>query len=256
MRVSKLTHVAHGVIATLARQTLGVRLAALHAALAEVIAMHRPDAIAVEQAFVAKDPSAALKLGHARAVALLAAAEAGLEIAEYAPNHIKKSVVGVGHASKEQVQAMVRRLLPTARSKQPMRPTRWPAPSRMRILRARNARIAAAGWRYDRQTHRPRRFRRRRSRHPRCRRRRLSGALPVIDAVASWRRARCQPRNRNQSVSEDAIRLYGFSSAEEREWFRLLQTVQNVGARVALSLLARAVARANSNARLRWATRR
>jgi crossover junction endodeoxyribonuclease RuvC len=68
--------------------------------------------MAVEQAFVARDPSAALKLGHARAIALLAAAEAGLEIAEYAPNHIKKSVVGVGHAGKDQVEAMVRRLLP------------------------------------------------------------------------------------------------------------------------------------------------
>ncbi len=59
-----------------------------------------------------KDPSAALKLGHARAVALLAAAQAGLEIAEYSPNHIKKSVVGAGHAGKEQVQSMVNRLLP------------------------------------------------------------------------------------------------------------------------------------------------
>ena len=72
----------------------------------------RPTAIAVEQAFVARDPSAALKLGHARAVALLAAAQAGLEIAEYAPNHIKKCVVGAGHAGKEQVQFMVKRLLP------------------------------------------------------------------------------------------------------------------------------------------------
>ena len=66
----------------------------------------------MEQAFVAKDPSAALKLGHARAVALLAAAQAGLEIAEYSPNHIKKSVVGAGHAGKDQVQFMVKRLLP------------------------------------------------------------------------------------------------------------------------------------------------
>ena len=77
-----------------------------------VIAEHAPQAVAVEQAFVARDAQAALKLGHARAVALLAAAEAGLAVAEYAPNHIKKSVVGVGHASKDQVQAMVRRLLP------------------------------------------------------------------------------------------------------------------------------------------------
>jgi crossover junction endodeoxyribonuclease RuvC len=84
----------------------------LHRVLAGVIAQHRPAAIAVEQAFVHRDPSAALKLGQARAMALLAAAQAGLEIAEYAPNHIKKSVVGAGHAGKEQVQAMVRRLLP------------------------------------------------------------------------------------------------------------------------------------------------
>ncbi len=72
----------------------------------------------MEQAFVARDPAAALKLGHARAVALLAAAQAGLEIAEYAPNRIKKCVVGVGHAQKEQVQAMVRRLLPSCRVEQ------------------------------------------------------------------------------------------------------------------------------------------
>ena len=109
---SKLIHVAHGVIATRAGDELGLRLMKLHGEIARLIAELHPDAIAVEQAFVHKDPSAALKLGHARAVALLAAAQAGLAIAEYAPNHIKKSVVGVGHAGKEQVQAMVRRLLP------------------------------------------------------------------------------------------------------------------------------------------------
>ena len=87
-------------------------------ALTAVIVEWRPAAVAVEQAFVHKDPSAALKIGHARAVALLAAAQAGLEIAEYTPNHIKKSVVGVGHAGKEQVQAMVKRLLPACRVEQ------------------------------------------------------------------------------------------------------------------------------------------
>jgi crossover junction endodeoxyribonuclease RuvC len=115
---SRLEHIAHGVIVTRIADGLGGRLLALHTTLVEVIAAQRPVAIAVEQAFVAKDPSAALKIGHARAVALLAAAQAGLEIAEYAPNHIKKSVVGVGHAQKEQVQAMVRRLLPTSRVEQ------------------------------------------------------------------------------------------------------------------------------------------
>jgi crossover junction endodeoxyribonuclease RuvC len=109
---TKLTHVAHGVIITKPSETLGLRLLALHTEVCRIIDCYQPGAIAVEQAFVAKDPSAALKLGHARAVALLAAAQAGLDIAEYAPNHIKKSVVGVGHAAKEQVQAMVKRLLP------------------------------------------------------------------------------------------------------------------------------------------------
>ena len=111
---SRLNHVAHGVIATRAADGLGLRLMALHRALQIMIAEQKPSVIAVEQAFVAKDPSAALKIGHARAIALLAGAQAGLEIAEYAPNHIKKSVVGVGHAQKEQVQAMVRRLLPSS----------------------------------------------------------------------------------------------------------------------------------------------
>jgi crossover junction endodeoxyribonuclease RuvC len=109
---TKLTHVAHGVIVTKPAEILGLRLLVLHTEVARIIDTYQPQAIAVEQAFVAKDPSAALKLGHARAVALLAAAQAGLDIAEYAPNHIKKSVVGVGHAAKEQVQAMVKRLLP------------------------------------------------------------------------------------------------------------------------------------------------
>ena len=109
---SRLTHIAHGVIATKPALGLGLRLMELHRVLALVIAEHGPNAIAVEQAFVAKDPNAALKIGHARAVALLAAAQAGLEIAEYAPNQIKKCVVGAGHAGKEQVQFMVKRLLP------------------------------------------------------------------------------------------------------------------------------------------------
>jgi len=112
---SRLSHIANGTLATSAAMSLGARLAALHEGLNAVIAEHAPDAAAIEQAFVAKDPAAALKLGHARAVALLAAAQAGLEIAEYAPNHVKKSVVGSGHAAKEQIQAMVARLLPGVR---------------------------------------------------------------------------------------------------------------------------------------------
>jgi len=115
---TRLSHIEHGVIATKPALGLGLRLLALHRELTAVIARLVPQAIAVEQAFVARDPSAALKLGHARAVALLAAAEAGLEIAEYSPNHIKKCVVGAGHAGKEQVQFMVKRLLPACGVKQ------------------------------------------------------------------------------------------------------------------------------------------
>jgi len=112
---TRLSHVAHGVLTSSAKDDLGARLMTLHIALGEIIAAHVPQSAAVEQAFVAKDPLAALKLGHARAIALLAAAQAGLAIAEYAPNQIKKCVVGTGHAGKEQVQFMVRRLLPAAR---------------------------------------------------------------------------------------------------------------------------------------------
>jgi crossover junction endodeoxyribonuclease RuvC len=114
MSGTRLSHVAHGVLITDPKSGLGPRLMALFESLSEIVARLEPQAIAIEMAFVHKDPSAALKLGQARAVALLAGARAGLEIAEYAPNHVKKCVVGAGHAGKEQVQAMVRRLLPTS----------------------------------------------------------------------------------------------------------------------------------------------
>ena len=112
---TRLCHIEHGTIATRSGTELSQRLMILHRELSAVMARLAPHALAVEQAFVARDPSAALKIGHARAVALLAGAEAGLEIAEYSPNQIKKCVVGAGHAGKEQVQFMVRHLLPTSR---------------------------------------------------------------------------------------------------------------------------------------------
>src|SRR6201985_1634163 len=87
---TRLSHIEHGVIATKSSAGLGLRLMTLHRELSAVIVRLAPQAIAVELAFVARDPSAALKLGHARAVALLAAAQAGLEIGEYAPHHITK----------------------------------------------------------------------------------------------------------------------------------------------------------------------
>jgi crossover junction endodeoxyribonuclease RuvC len=109
----RLRHVANGVIASGAGD-LPERLVRLHAGLADVIAAQRPDAAAIERTFVNADPSGALLLGQARGVALLALAQAGLTVAEYAPNEVKKAVVGVGHADKAQIALMVRRLLPGA----------------------------------------------------------------------------------------------------------------------------------------------
>ncbi|MDF2140659.1 crossover junction endodeoxyribonuclease RuvC [Paenirhodobacter sp. CAU 1674] len=111
MAGSRLSHVANGIIHS-AGEDLALRLLALHSALTEVIARHAPDAAAVEQTFVNKDAVATLKLGQARGIALLVPAQAGLPIGEYAPNAVKKAVVGVGHADKLQVQHMVRHQLP------------------------------------------------------------------------------------------------------------------------------------------------
>lgn len=108
---SRLRHVANGIIHSEGTE-LGPRLAVLYRGLCAVIAAHAPDAAAVEQTFVNKDAVGTLKLGQARGIALLAPAEAGIGIGEYAPNAVKKSVVGVGHAGKEQVEHMVRVQLP------------------------------------------------------------------------------------------------------------------------------------------------
>lgn len=108
---SRLRHVANGIVHSDGTD-LGTRLVTLYRGLCAVIVAHAPDAAAVEQTFVNKDASGTLKLGQARGIAMLAPAEAGLEIGEYAPNAVKKAVVGVGHAQKEQVQHMVRVHLP------------------------------------------------------------------------------------------------------------------------------------------------
>jgi crossover junction endodeoxyribonuclease RuvC len=108
---SRLRHVANGVIHSEGGD-LGPRLVTLYRGLCAVIIAHAPDAAAVEHTFVNKDAVGTLKLGQARGIALLAPAEAGLAVGEYAPNAVKKTVVGVGHAAKEQVQHMVRIQLP------------------------------------------------------------------------------------------------------------------------------------------------
>ncbi len=109
-----LHFVAAGTVTAPTEGSLAARLVALHAGLDEVLRAYAPDEAAVEETFVNGNAAATLKLGHARAVALLVPALAGLTVAEYAPNAVKKAIVGVGHAEKAQIHLMVRVLLPRA----------------------------------------------------------------------------------------------------------------------------------------------
>lgn len=112
---SRMRHVANGVCKSLARDDLATRLCSLHTQLTEVMKTYAPDTAAVEHTFVNKDAAGTLKLGQARGIALLVPAQAGLPVAEYAPNAVKKVVVGVGHADKAQVGYMVGLQLPGAK---------------------------------------------------------------------------------------------------------------------------------------------
>ena len=111
---AKLGFVACGCVIADEKARLGMRLRQLFEGLSEVLARLSPDEAAIEQTFVSRDATATLKLGHARGIALLVPALCGLPIAEYAPNAIKKTVVGAGHADKAQIRSMVVRLLPRA----------------------------------------------------------------------------------------------------------------------------------------------
>ena len=108
---SRLSHVANGLCRS-GEGDLAERLLALHRQLTEVVAAYAPDLAAVEQTFVNRDGAGTLKLGQARAIALLVPAQAGIAVGEYAPNTVKKTVVGVGHAEKRQVLHMVQLQLP------------------------------------------------------------------------------------------------------------------------------------------------
>ena len=110
---NRLRHVANGVIRSGSGE-LAQRLKRLHEGLCEVIETHRPDAAAVEETFVNRDGQSTLKLGQARGVALLVPAVAGIPVAEYAANTVKKSIVGYGHADKTQMMHMIGVLLPGA----------------------------------------------------------------------------------------------------------------------------------------------
>ena len=114
---SKLSFVGCGCIESDGAAGLPERLRQLHDGLTRVVASTAPDEVAVEETFVNRDPQSTLKLGQARGIALVVPALAGLSVAEYATNLVKKTVVGVGHADKKQIQMMVRVLLPKAETK-------------------------------------------------------------------------------------------------------------------------------------------
>jgi crossover junction endodeoxyribonuclease RuvC len=111
---NSLRFVASGTVRSDDKAALAVRLKQLHDGLVAVLHEHVPHEAAVEATFVNKDAVATLKLGQARGVAMLVPALAGLGVAEYAPNAVKKTVIGVGHGDKKQIHMMVKVLMPRA----------------------------------------------------------------------------------------------------------------------------------------------
>ncbi|EJF89738.1 crossover junction endodeoxyribonuclease ruvC [Bartonella vinsonii subsp. arupensis OK-94-513] len=111
---NRLQFIAAGTVSSHVKCDLASRLCQLYRGLSEIVHQFMPHEAAVEHVFVNKDATATLKLGQARAVALLVPAQANLPVFEYAPNKVKKSVIGVGHGAKEQIHMMVKVLLPRA----------------------------------------------------------------------------------------------------------------------------------------------
>ncbi len=109
---NRLSHVADGIVESDHNLTLAQRLKQIYGGLHDVMRKYNPDEAAVEETFVNMNPTSTLKLGQARGIALLVPAEFGLPVGEYPPNLVKKTVVGSGHAEKQQIQMMVRMLLP------------------------------------------------------------------------------------------------------------------------------------------------
>lgn len=109
---NRMAYVADGVVLTDAKLSLAERLVQIQIGLQRVIDLYNPDEAAVEETFVNKNAVSTLKLGQARGIALVVPAAKGIPVSEYLPNLVKKTVVGSGHAAKEQVQMMVRTLLP------------------------------------------------------------------------------------------------------------------------------------------------
>lgn len=109
---NRLSHVANGQITTDPKMALASRLLKLDLELTDLLLEYKPDGAAVEEVFVNSNPQSTLKLGQARGVVLLGASRTGIEVGEYSARTVKKSVVGVGRADKDQVQAMIKILLP------------------------------------------------------------------------------------------------------------------------------------------------
>src|SRR5437763_5769102 len=111
---NRLSFLACGSVASDDKAALSARLVSVHDGRRQVVEQHAPDEAAVEATFVNKDASATLKLGQARGIAMLVPALAGLPVAEYAPNLVKKTIVGAGHSEKAQIRMMIGVLLPKA----------------------------------------------------------------------------------------------------------------------------------------------
>lgn len=116
---NRLTFIGCGSVEPPEQLPLASRLLAIHQGLAKVLGDYQPAEAAVEQTFVNKDAVATLKLGQARGVAMLAPAMVGISVSEYAPNQVKKTVVGAGHADKHQILVMLKILLPKADPQSP-----------------------------------------------------------------------------------------------------------------------------------------
>ncbi len=110
----RLRHVANGTLKSTASRSIAERLLELHDGVLDILGRYSPVEAAVEETFVNKNPESTLKLGLARGAVILAPAKQGLRVTEYAPNRVKKTVVGAGHANKDQIQIMVSKLLPEA----------------------------------------------------------------------------------------------------------------------------------------------
>ncbi len=215
---------------------LAERLLAIHDGLQRVVADHEPDEAAVETTFVNKDAAATLKLGQARGIAMLVPAIAGLPVAEYAPNLIKKTIVGAGHCEKAQIRMMVGVLLPKA---DPQSEDAADALA-IAVTHAHHRQSIVSEGGSGKMIGK------------------LKGMIDsygddyvVLDVGGVGYLVHCSARTLQAlpaagepttlsietHVREDQIRLFGFLTDVEREWFRLLQTVQGVGAKVALAVL-------------------